>query len=300
MALDTPAAVVLELMTMGQQSAAHLGDLLRATAPQGGHHHELAAKILRCCGRVIAALTAGAGKKRKAPEYDDQPAADASRPVTAMPPTKRRARGGEALTVVRTSTVVDGFIWRKYGQKEINGREHPRLYYRCAHRHEGCNATRRVQRTQGDAAAAYEIAYYGEHTCRGAAACHAAAAPPAVVDVGSNAAGAGAGAGAWGWGSGGSPAGSEQRWSWDGEASSQGWSSSSASSEVWSEAQPAHEWHDTGSAARAEEPPASAAATPCHDSPVLQFLDGCFDWESVLVNDPFDFGGLPHVAALQY
>ncbi|KAL6614259.1 hypothetical protein ACP70R_036529 [Stipagrostis hirtigluma subsp. patula] len=276
MALATPAAVVLELMKMGQQSAAHLGDLLRATAPQEGEHHELAAEILRCCGRVIAALTAtgagDSGKKRKAAEREQ----DLSSPAT---PPKRRARGAEPSKVVKSGTVVDGFIWRKYGQKDINGRDHPRLYYRCAYADEGCGATRRVQRTQGGPMA-YEIAYYGEHTCRGAAACQgkAAAPPPAVVDFGSNAA----------WGCGSSPAASSEQRSWDGEVS-QGWSSSSASSEVGFEVQ-AHEWHDTG---------AQPSATPCHGSPVLEFLDGCFDWESIL-NDSFDFGGLHHAAALQY
>ncbi|KAL6614260.1 hypothetical protein ACP70R_036530 [Stipagrostis hirtigluma subsp. patula] len=281
MALDTPAAVALELMTMGQQSAAHLADLLRATAPQEGEHHELAAEILRCCGRVVAELTATAagGKKRKAAEREDE----FSPPAT---PPKRRTRGGEAVREVRTSrTMVDGFIWRKYGQKDINGSAHPRLYYRCAYRDEGCGATRRVQRTQGEPVA-YDIAYYGEHTCRGAAACQGAAAapPPAVVDFGSNA--------AWGWGSAPAASCSDQLWCWDSEAS-QGWSSSSsASSEVAFEVQ-AQEWQDTG--ARVQEP----SATPCHDSPVLEFLDGCFDWVSVL-NDPFGFGALHHVAAIEY
>ncbi|XP_062207276.1 transcription factor WRKY45-2-like [Phragmites australis] len=281
MALSTPAAVVLELMTMGQKSAAHLGDLLRAASPaspQGGEQHqELAAEILRCCGRVIDALraTGARGQKRKAVEYDDV-AAGCSPP--AMPP-KRRARGAVALREVKSGTTVDGFIWRKYGQKEINGRKHPRLYYRCAYRHQGCTATRRVQRSQEEPAA-YEIHYYGEHTCRGAAACQGAAPPPAVVDFGSN---------AWGWG--GAPAASEPRWSWDGEMShsqSQGWSSS-ASSEVEFEVH-------TLETARVEEP----SATPCYASPVLEFLDGCFDWESV-INDPlnFDFGDLHHVATFQ-
>jgi len=55
MTLDTPAAVVLELMTMGQQSAEHLGDLLRAASP-ASPHQELAVEIIRCCGYVIDAL----------------------------------------------------------------------------------------------------------------------------------------------------------------------------------------------------------------------------------------------------
>ena len=138
-----------------------------------------------------------------------------------------------------------------------------RLYYRCAHKDQGCNATRRVQQTQ-DQPAAYEIAYYGEHTCKGAAtAWQQLGAAPAVVDFGSNS-----------WGSAdanrGSPAST---------MSQGGWSSASpsASSEVGFEAQALlHEWHDT--------------AAP---DPVMEFLDGSFGWESVL-QDRFDFGGLLH------
>ncbi|PAN27826.1 hypothetical protein PAHAL_5G111200 [Panicum hallii] len=281
MTLDIPAAVVLELMTMGQQSAAHLGDLLRAASP-ASPHQELAAEILRCCGRVIDALRAtSGGRKRKAPEYQAE----------AAPPPKRRGRGAEAVKEVVTSgTTVDGFIWRKYGQKDINGRKHPRLYYRCAHRQQGCNATRRVQRTR-DQPAAYEIAYYGEHTCRGAAACHpqGAAPPPAVVDFGSN---------SWGSadaGRGGSPAASMS------QGQQGGWSpssvSASPSSEVGLELEGAHahewEWHD---AATVDE--LIGAAPRYGPDPVTEFLDGCLGWEAVL-NDPLDLAGLHHVATFQ-
>jgi len=102
MMLDTPAAVVLELMTMGQQSAAHLGDLLRAASPAASsQHQELAAEILRCCGRVIDALSATAaatsGRKRKAAaaaEYHQDAAAAGGgtswSPPPPGPPLKRR------------------------------------------------------------------------------------------------------------------------------------------------------------------------------------------------------------------
>ncbi|CAD6236205.1 unnamed protein product [Miscanthus lutarioriparius] len=253
---------------MGQQSAAHLGDLLRAASPAASsQHQELAAEILRCCGRVIDALSATAaatsGRKRKAAaaaEYHQDAAAAAGGGTSWSPPPgpplKRRARGAEATKEVTSGTTVDGFIWRKYGQKDINGHKHPRLYYRCAHKDQGCNATRRVQQTQ-DQPAAYEIAYYGEHTCKGAAtAWQQLGAAPAVVDFGSKS-----------WGSADTNRGSPP-------SMSQGGWSPSASSEVGYEA--LHEWHDT--------------AAP---DPVMEFLDGCFGWESVL-QDRFDFGGLLH------
>nr|CAB3474641.1 unnamed protein product [Digitaria exilis] len=302
MTLDTPATVVLELMTMGQQSAAHLGDLLRAASPAPSPHQELASEILRCCGRVIDALrhaAASTGRKRRAAEYLDfaPPAAAApeawSPPPPPPPPAKRRARGSEAVKEVTSGTTVDGYIWRKYGQKDINGYEHPRLYYRCAHKQQqGCNATRRVQRTR-EHPAAYEIAYYGEHTCNGASAADACrleggVSPPAVVDFGSTS-----------WGSaadattsrgGGSPAASVMS---QGGSSPSSVSPSPSSEETGFEAH-AHEWLDDAAALD----DMLMGAAPCFVSdPVTEFLDGCRGWESVL-DDPLDFAGLHHQIAL--
>ena len=70
MALDTQAAVMLELMTTGQQSAAHLGELLMAASPPmaAERGQALTAEIVRCCDRVIAAISrqGATGTKRKA------------------------------------------------------------------------------------------------------------------------------------------------------------------------------------------------------------------------------------------
>ncbi|TVU36631.1 hypothetical protein EJB05_18572, partial [Eragrostis curvula] len=90
--MANPDAVVLQLMTMGLQSAAQLENLLRAASP-ASPHRELAAEILRCCGRVIAALTASGGKKRKAVQHEDPaaPTAPACSPP-AMPLRKRLAQ----------------------------------------------------------------------------------------------------------------------------------------------------------------------------------------------------------------
>ncbi|KAE8790207.1 putative WRKY transcription factor 46 [Hordeum vulgare] len=258
MALATPTAVVLELMTMGQQSAAHLGDLLRAASPPvRAEHQALAAEILRCCDRVIAAVSAGAaGKKRKAMDPGSHPHAHA-----AAMPCKRRVRGAEAHREVHAGTTADGFAWRKYGQKDINGSNHPRLYYRCAFRGEGCAATRRVQRAQEEPAA-FVIAYYGEHTC-GAAVCRQSAEPlpPSVVDSGSNARGiVGATAIDQNRGSPLLPAGDQHGAQRHGQApcdTSRGWlspSSSSYSSE--------------------------------------EFLDGSFDWEWETVVNSLSYGDL--------
>uniref|UniRef100_A0ACD5W287 Uncharacterized protein n=1 Tax=Avena sativa TaxID=4498 RepID=A0ACD5W287_AVESA len=188
MALSTPTAVVLELMTMGQQSAAHLRELLMAASPPmaAEHGQALTAEILRCCDRVIAAISkgaTGAGKKRK---VADRGAATCPSDLPLMS-SKRRARGTAAHRVLETGTAADGFEWRKYGQKDINGSKHPRFYYRCAYSGEGCGATRRVQQSR-DEPAAFVISYYGEHTCADACQQGARSAmPPAVVDSALNA-----------------------------------------------------------------------------------------------------------------
>uniref|UniRef100_A0ACD5VTY7 Uncharacterized protein n=1 Tax=Avena sativa TaxID=4498 RepID=A0ACD5VTY7_AVESA len=207
MALSTPTAVVLELMTMGQQSAEHLRELLMAASPPmaAEHGQALTAEIFRCCDRVIAAISRGAtGKKRK---VTDRGPATCPTDLPLMP--SKRARGGaEAHRVLETATAADGFVWRKYGQKDINGSNtrgrssqstpmqdgsqwsltlfFSRFYYRCAYSGEGCGATRRVQQSR-DEPAAFVIAYYGEHTCGDACWQEAhAAMPPAVVNSASN------------------------------------------------------------------------------------------------------------------
>lgn len=62
-------------------------------------------------------------------------------------------------------TLDDGYCWRKYGQKDILGRNFPRGYYRCTHRHaRGCLATKQVQRSDDDPSM-FEVTYRGRHTC---------------------------------------------------------------------------------------------------------------------------------------
>ncbi|XP_071725576.1 probable WRKY transcription factor 70 isoform X2 [Rutidosis leptorrhynchoides] len=59
----------------------------------------------------------------------------------------------------------DGYMWRKYGQKEILNAKYPREYYRCTYRNtDGCCATKQVQRCSKDPSV-FEITYLGEHNC---------------------------------------------------------------------------------------------------------------------------------------
>ncbi|KAJ8429017.1 hypothetical protein Cgig2_014996 [Carnegiea gigantea] len=77
--------------------------------------------------------------------------------------------GGTKMQQVTISTVglthQDGYSWRKYGQKPIVNAKHPREYYRCGHRDQGCKATKQVQ-IISDNPTQYKIIYLGKHTCR--------------------------------------------------------------------------------------------------------------------------------------
>ncbi|GJN13954.1 hypothetical protein PR202_gb00717 [Eleusine coracana subsp. coracana] len=67
----------------------------------------------------------------------------------------------------------DGYQWRKYGQKHIEGAMYPRSYYRCTLSEEqGCPAKRTVQRNDDDgngnntSSPKYTVVYMAEHSCR--------------------------------------------------------------------------------------------------------------------------------------
>ncbi|KAI3470972.1 hypothetical protein Pfo_027635 [Paulownia fortunei] len=71
----------------------------------------------------------------------------------------------------------DGYTWRKYGQKDIMNSEYPRCYFRCTHKHQGCKATKQVQRIKGDPIL-YQTTYFNVHTCTD----RTPRAPPLIVD----------------------------------------------------------------------------------------------------------------------
>ncbi|KAL6609785.1 hypothetical protein ACP70R_039754 [Stipagrostis hirtigluma subsp. patula] len=166
------ASMASELVARGRESAAALEALLHgaptppAPAPHGSLQ-ELAAQILRCCDRALAALhgegvvdaAAGgpASRKRMSP-----PGAAAQ----TRPRRRARAAGAEVPTrVEHRSSPEDGFLWRKYGQKDIQNSKYPRTYFRCSYKHDnGCMATRQVQQLE-EVPSLYVVTYFGEHTC---------------------------------------------------------------------------------------------------------------------------------------
>ncbi|CAL4894084.1 unnamed protein product [Urochloa decumbens] len=196
MASSAPACAASELVARGRESAAVLQALLLgqqapAVGGAGATPHgfrELTDQILRCCDRALAALRrsgteddadSGAGVRKRKPERgyssSDSPARTSKR---------MRVRAGERGTrVEKRQTMEDGFIWRKYGQKEIHGSKYPRLYFRCTYKDDhGCMARRQVQRSEAEPSV-FLITYFGDHTC-----CRDDEEPPAqfVINFGSS------------------------------------------------------------------------------------------------------------------
>ncbi|KAF8719461.1 hypothetical protein HU200_024181 [Digitaria exilis] len=162
---SAPSCAVSDLVAKGKESAIALRAMLGATPPDD--LGDLAEQILRCCDRALAALrgatkesSAAATRKRK-PELHG--------PQTPPATTSKRMRlsGGERANkqVEKKWTMEDGFLWRKYGQKDIHGSKYPRLYFRCSYKEDhGCMARRQVQQSEDDPSV-YLINYFGEHTC---------------------------------------------------------------------------------------------------------------------------------------
>ncbi|KAH6557300.1 hypothetical protein KP509_1Z123300 [Ceratopteris richardii] len=70
----------------------------------------------------------------------------------------------ESRIVVQTTSVVDiindGYRWRKYGQKAVKGKPHPRSYYKCTS--VGCSVRKHVERSSTDSNSVITT-YEGKH-----------------------------------------------------------------------------------------------------------------------------------------
>ncbi|KAJ1263427.1 hypothetical protein BS78_09G183700 [Paspalum vaginatum] len=174
-AAGTPACSASELVARGRESAAVLQDMLgqQPAAGAGAAPHglrDLAEQILRCCDRALASLLSAHAETEEATSRKRKP--DGERGGSAVPPAgmrsskrMRMSRGERGTRVEKKGTMEDGFIWRKYGQKDIHGSNYPRLYFRCTYKDDhGCMARRQVQQSDADPSV-YLITYFGEHTC---------------------------------------------------------------------------------------------------------------------------------------
>jgi len=62
----------------------------------------------------------------------------------------------------------DGYGWRKYGEKKINGTLFTRSYFRCTYKDDaGCQATKHVQQMDNisDDPPMFHVTYNNDHTC---------------------------------------------------------------------------------------------------------------------------------------
>ncbi|ONM20072.1 probable WRKY transcription factor 70 [Zea mays] len=68
----------------------------------------------------------------------------------------------------------DGYEWRKYGEKKINGTLFTRSYFRCTYKDDaGCLATKHVQQMDSDDNSSppmFHVTYHNDHTCSSAKA----------------------------------------------------------------------------------------------------------------------------------
>ncbi|EMS62233.1 putative WRKY transcription factor 62 [Triticum urartu] len=176
-ALVSPAARVSELMAQGRKSAAALEALLQVQDDHAGIR-ELAAEILCCCDRALAALQGKPGRKKR------KLGLHGAATQTTRPKRRTRTSSGETAAtptrVERKQNWDDGFVWTKYGQKGIRGSDHPRHYFRCAYTLDagGCPARRQVQRSEEHDPPLYVLTYFADHTC-----CHRTEAISALDDV---------------------------------------------------------------------------------------------------------------------
>jgi len=70
----------------------------------------------------------------------------------------------------------DGYEWRKYGEKKINGTNFTRSYFRCTYRDDtGCQATKHVQQKDTSDPPVFQVTYNNKHTCNSCTTTTAAA-----------------------------------------------------------------------------------------------------------------------------
>jgi hypothetical protein len=85
---------------------------------------------------------------------------------------KKKTSSWTTLTAVPYD---DGYQWRKYGEKKINGTLFTRSYFRCTYKDDaGCLATKHVQQMDNNSdPPMFHVTYNNDHTCTAKAAAKA-------------------------------------------------------------------------------------------------------------------------------
>ncbi|CAD6237627.1 unnamed protein product [Miscanthus lutarioriparius] len=186
-------AELVQVLEMARQLETHMAAVQQQQQQQGaavpeegtsGAGRSAVHMAVSCCAEGRPG--AGAGQPVSPPSGGDgSPRSGGSDQVgefrgrgNAAGQCKKRKTLPKWSTQVRVSAVQDvsplddGLSWRKYGQKDILGAKYPRSYFRCTHRHtQSCQASKQVQRTDGDPLL-FDVVYHGAHTCAQGAAAH--------------------------------------------------------------------------------------------------------------------------------
>ncbi|XP_010424008.1 PREDICTED: probable WRKY transcription factor 62 [Camelina sativa] len=135
---------------------------------------DLAKSVLHCFSDALSMLIDTNNHEHQDDQSNNSSPQDSS-PVleSARKPLHKRGRKtsmAESSDYHRheSSTPIyhDGFLWRKYGQKQIKESDHQRSYYKCAYtKDQNCEAKKQVQKIQHNPPL-YSTTYFGHHTCQ--------------------------------------------------------------------------------------------------------------------------------------
>ncbi|KAJ4807432.1 hypothetical protein LUZ62_019998 [Rhynchospora pubera] len=162
-----------------------LQGLLQLKSSNGGEAipmHELAEPLFRealqSLNHALFIMRSGVSKAEIKSEIvvieSDSPAHSSHESVTSYDSNQRlengrgkRRRVGESSWIINTSMpYVDGYQWRKYGDKKISGSDFPRSYFRCTYKDQGCQAKKLVQQTSNKLDMPFfQVTYTNKHTC---------------------------------------------------------------------------------------------------------------------------------------
>ncbi|RCV37885.1 hypothetical protein SETIT_8G098700v2 [Setaria italica] len=79
---------------------------------------------------------------------------------------RRRANEETSWVILTEAPHTDGYVWRKYGEKKINGTHFKRHYFRCSYKYDrGCQATKQIQQQSSNDLPMFQVTYNSEHTC---------------------------------------------------------------------------------------------------------------------------------------
>ncbi|XP_006663747.2 probable WRKY transcription factor 53 [Oryza brachyantha] len=91
------------------------------------------------------------------------------KPTRRSAAKRRRINGEDKSSCFQLTTMVpheDGYQWRKYGEKKIQGTDFTRSYFRCTYKDDkGCQATKQIQQKDNNYPPNFQVTYSNDYTC---------------------------------------------------------------------------------------------------------------------------------------